>query len=402
MKNHGFFIIFHKRILYLSTKNTIITALFTLLLLLFPLLGPTGKYTIRGSFSKPQTEEWIYLVRFMEADPKVDSARIIDGKFMFEGEVDIPEMYALSYHHSRAKGLLPVFLEPATLTVVIDPADWENGSTISGGKVNDEYRAFLRDIEEKYTKKIIALYDQDPADTEDEKKELENQMKKLVDESMAFRLNYIKTHYDSPVSVFLLAQIYPNLSPGEVTTILSGFSPELKNTVIYKTISSMLEHAKSQHAKEVAALDFDNDFTELTIDFSGRSILQTLNEQNPGRALYIDIWAPWCGPCIKEFPHSRALREKYGSGKIAFVYICADVRTEITPSEWKAVIEKQQLKGRHYMMGPDLLSRLGRECGTEINGIPHYILIDKNGTVISANAPRPGSKKIEDMIDGLR
>ena len=30
-----------------------------------------------------------------------------------------------------------------------------------------------------------------------------------------------------------------------------------------------------------------------------------------GKVLYIDVWATWCGPCIKEFPYLKKLIEDY-------------------------------------------------------------------------------------------
>ena len=99
------------------------------LAVLFIMLGCKTKneYSIHGSFTGEPTEEWIYLVKFMESNPEVDSAQIIDGTFEIKGMVDFPEVYGLSYHYTKATGICPLFLEPADLKVIID---WRFGNLI--------------------------------------------------------------------------------------------------------------------------------------------------------------------------------------------------------------------------------------------------------------------------------
>jgi len=116
-----------------------------------------------------------------------------------------------------------------------------------------------------------------------------------------------------------------------------------------------------------------------------------------GKVVYLDMWATWCGPCLKEMPYMETLREKYKDKAVELIAISID--TDI--KKWLAKIAAMSLKGIQ------LIDSKGSENSKitkdyKIHGVPHYILIDKNGRIASAFAPRPSSgADIEKAIDQL-
>ena len=59
-------------------------------------------------------------------------------------------------------------------------------------------------------------------------------------------------------------------------------------------------------------------------DFSSNKnadFLKTIIQQYPGKVLYIDIWAPWCGPCMQEMFFSNELQKKYENADIEFIFL---------------------------------------------------------------------------------
>ena len=52
--------------------------------------------------------------------------------------------------------------------------------------------------------------------------------------------------------------------------------------------------------------------------------LQAFVAGHKGKAILIDYWATWCGPCKKAFPHTVALSKKYAGEGLVVVSVCVD------------------------------------------------------------------------------
>ncbi|NNE27372.1 MAG: TlpA family protein disulfide reductase [Saprospiraceae bacterium] len=118
-----------------------------------------------------------------------------------------------------------------------------------------------------------------------------------------------------------------------------------------------------------------------------------------GRNVYIDVWATWCGPCKREIPFLKTLESDYHNKNIEFVSISVD--TPKDKQKWLDMVRDEELKGIQ------LISDNGWKTSFVenylINGIPRFILLDADGNIVSADAPRPSSgKEIREMIDGLQ
>jgi len=126
------------------------------------------------------------------------------------------------------------------------------------------------------------------------------------------------------------------------------------------------------------------------------NFLEALVKKHPGKVLYVDIWGTWCGPCIRQFPHSLELHERLQGEPVEFVYLCLDP----DPARWKRLIKQFNLKGDHYYLGADQSRLLKQQLG--FTGIPRYLLIDPQGNLVDANAPQPGeTPRIMEAVRGL-
>jgi peroxiredoxin len=110
-----------------------------------------------------------------------------------------------------------------------------------------------------------------------------------------------------------------------------------------------------------------------------------------GNLVYLDIWNAGCSPCFKEFPLFERLKERYRGRNIVFVGVSLDSNQAI----WEKAVKVKGAGGLQlFANGWD--SPFVRDYLIYSN--PRFILIDENGNIISAKAPRP-SENVEKLID---
>jgi len=110
---------------------------------------------------------------------------------------------------------------------------------------------------------------------------------------------------------------------------------------------------------------------------SGKAMdfLATLKQSFPGKAIIIDRWAIWCGPCLGEMPHSKELQEASKDLPVVFVYLCTMNGT--TEAKWKSKVAELKQPGVHILIDETLDAELSHYFS--FAGYPGYALIDKAG-----------------------
>ncbi len=114
-----------------------------------------------------------------------------------------------------------------------------------------------------------------------------------------------------------------------------------------------------------------------------------------GKMVYIDVWATWCGPCLAELPSLEKLQEELKGEDITFMSVSIDD----TMDPWKKMVEKKKMKGTQVF--DDGAWKADIITSFVINGIPRFILLDKNGIILDNDAPRPSGNIKEIILKNL-
>tara|TARA_Y100000768_G_C23983637_1_gene687429 strand:+ start:368 stop:1777 length:1410 start_codon:yes stop_codon:yes gene_type:complete len=121
---------------------------------------------------------------------------------------------------------------------------------------------------------------------------------------------------------------------------------------------------------------------------------RTTLEDFAGKLVYIDVWATWCGPCIKEFPHLKKLVNEFSSKNIEFVSISIDHKKDY--EKWRQMVSEKNIGGTHLFDHEGLGSSFMKAFN--VGMIPRFMMLDREGKIISSNAPRPSSNNVREFI----
>lgn len=116
-----------------------------------------------------------------------------------------------------------------------------------------------------------------------------------------------------------------------------------------------------------------------------------------GKYVYIDLWATWCKPCIEEIPYLKNIEKKYKDKNISFLSISLDDPKH--EERWRKMIDNKDLSGIQLLADQASKSQFVQEY--YIMGIPHFLLLDPKGNIVSKDAPKPSDPELIKTLDTL-
>ncbi len=125
-----------------------------------------------------------------------------------------------------------------------------------------------------------------------------------------------------------------------------------------------------------------------TIEGSEISFKEVL-EKYKGKTIVVEIWASWCGDCVKAMPKVKELQA--ANPDVVYVFISMDKAMD----KWKTGIEKHELKGDHYWVNDEKGMKGAFGKSIDLDWIPRYIVVDKKGKVALYRAIETDFEKID-------
>lgn len=127
-------------------------------------------------------------------------------------------------------------------------------------------------------------------------------------------------------------------------------------------------------------------------DVAPENILQTILDNYKGKAVLIDMWATWCGPCRAGHKAMAPLKEELKGRNIKFIYITPP---SSPPTTWLEMIK--DIDGDHYYLTEEqnhyILSHF------ESEGIPTYAIYDTKGHQTYKSIGFPGNDVIRKELE---
>lgn len=167
-------------------------------------------------------------------------------------------------------------------------------------------------------------------------------------------------------------------------------SPKVRQYLISEESKEFLVQFEKDLHKNVGQKGFDFSYN----DINGKPVSFA---DFKGKYVYIDLWATWCGPCKAEIPHMKKVEEDYHGKNIVFVSLSLDKMKD--EQKWKDFVKTEQLQGIQLMADKDFESSIAKNY--EVRAIPRFLLFDKEGKIISIDAPRPSDPILREQLDKL-
>lgn len=267
----------------------------------------------------------------------------------------------------------------------------QSPTKVSGSQHTEVYRSIFDQVS-AHAKELDGFDNQiiSAKTTEDKKTiaQLKNQSKVTFRNSIK---EFIQSNQDSPgIAGFFDAMDFSK-EPEISSMVINNLAKTVPYTNYYKARETHVKAYANPNQKKTVRPDVGKVAPPIKLDDpNGKE--RTLYELR-GNVVLVDFWASWCGPCRKENPNVVKAYKKYHDDGFEVLSVSLDS----DKSRWVKAIDDDGLIWDTHVS--DLLKwKTPYKTSYNFSGIPHAVLVDREGTIIQSKIRGP---ELEETLESI-
>lgn len=354
-----------------------------------------NNFSLKGELKNLKETKNLYLIHIEDQREKLDSTKVINGKFDFNVELEKPSIAILLLDHTgndltdkqSKKDVYRFFIEPGKAN--LNASDSISKSKVDGLPIFIAHEALIKStlpIEDQLLalNKEFMTYPENKRSNPDFAQGFQDRYGLLLDQRQNAIEAFILKNPDSYVSLYALNGdlAIDNMNVALVESAYKALSERLKQDPIAVAVKSKLDVEKKFGIGALAP-DFEEKTAEqISIKLSSFK----------GQYVLVDFWASWCGPCRQENPNVLRAYETFKDKNFTVLGVSIDEREDL----WTKAVKADGLVWTQIL---DRSKAIGMDYS--ITSIPRNFLLDPEGKIIAKNLRGPElMDKLKEVLKG--